>query len=223
MLKAPIVMVNFKLYPQASGKNAVKLAKIMEKVSRETGAEVAAVVNALDYHAVKDSVNIPVLLQHVDAVDFGAHTGRINIELAKEHGVEAILINHSERQLKVSDIEFLVSKAHTLGIETVVCTNNPSVSAAIATFNPTYIAMEPPELIGGDVSVSKAKPEAITETIQAVKRVSDIPVLVGAGVKNGDDVRRAIELGAKGVLVASGITKAKDPEAALRNLVSGLM
>ncbi len=223
MLKAPIVMVNFKLYPQASGKNAVKLAKIMEKVSRETGAEVAAVVNALDYHAVKDSVNIPVLLQHVDAVDFGAHTGRINIELAKEHGVEAILINHSERQLKVSDIEFLVSKAHTLGIETVVCTNNPSVSAAIATFNPTYIAMEPPELIGGDVSVSKAKPEAITETIQAVKKVSDVPVLVGAGVKNGDDVRRAIELGAKGVLVASGITKAKDPEAALRNLVSGLM
>ncbi len=223
MLRLPAVVVNFKLYRQASGKNAVELAKKIDYVAKETGASVAIAVNPLDFHFVKDSVEIPVYLQHVDAVDFGARTGRINVEIAKEHGVDGILVNHSERRLKIADIEYLVSRARKVGVDTMVCTNNPSVSAAVAALGPDYIAMEPPELIGGDISVSKARPEAITETINAVKSIKEIPVLVGAGVKNGEDVRRAVELGAKGVLVASGITKARDPKAALMDLISGLM
>jgi triosephosphate isomerase len=47
-----------------------------------------------------------------------------------------------------------------------------------------------------------------------------VPVLCGAGVKTGKDVRRALELGAKGVLLASGVVKAKDPRKALQDLVS---
>ncbi len=223
MLRLPAVVVNFKLYRQASGKNAVDLAKKLDEVARETGASVAIAVNPLDFHFVKDVVEIPVYLQHVDAVEFGARTGRINVEIAKEHGVDGILVNHSERRLKISDIEHIVMRAREVGIETIVCTNNARVSAAIAALGPGYIAMEPPELIGGDISVSKARPEAITETIEAVRAIWDIPVLVGAGVKNGEDVKKAIELGAKGVLVASGITKAKDPKASLMDLISGLM
>ena len=223
MLDTPIIIVNFKLYSQASGKNAIALAKQLEEAALESGKNVAIAVNPLDFDNVKREVNIPVLLQHVDAVGFGAHTGRINLELAKEHGVEGILINHSERRLKISDIEYLVSKAKELGIKTIVCTNNPKVSGAIAALEPDFIAMEPPELIGGDISVSKARPEAITETIEEVKRVKDVPVLVGAGVKSGEDVRKAIELGAKGVLVASGITKAKNPKEAILDLISGLV
>ena len=54
-------------------------------------------------------------------------------------------------------------------------------------------------------------------------RLSDSEkLLVGAGVKNGEDVRLAIELGAKGVLLASGVTKASDPKAVLLDLASGL-
>ncbi len=223
MLRLPAVVVNFKLYPQASGTKAVMLARMLDSVARETGASVAIAVNPLDFHQISEAVDIPVYLQHVDAVDFGAHTGRINVELAAEHGVSGILVNHSERRLTISDIEHIVSHARDVGVDTIVCTNNPAVSAAVAAIEPTMIAMEPPELIGGDISVSKARPEAITETINRVKRIADIPVLVGAGVKNGEDVRKAIQLGASGVLVASGITKAHDPVNALKDLVAGMM
>jgi triosephosphate isomerase len=222
MVRTPLIMVNFKLHPKASGKNAVNLAKILDFAAKEHGVEIIAAVNPLDYSIVRDSVDIPVFLQHVDAVGFGSHTGRINLEVAKDHGVEGILVNHSERRLTIADIDFLVSRAREIGIATVVCTNNARVSGAIAFLEPDFIAMEPPELIGGDISVSRARPEAITATIEAVKSVKDVPVLVGAGVKNGEDVHRAIELGAKGVLVASGVTKAEDPKKAIEELISGL-
>jgi len=45
-------------------------------------------------------------------------------------------------------------------------------------------------------------------------------VLCGAGVKTGKDVKRALELGAVGVLLASGVVKSKDPKKALQDLVS---
>jgi len=223
MLETPIIIVNFKLYAKASGKNAVYLAKQIEAAAEEQGKNVAIAVNPLDFHTIKESVHIPVLLQHVDAVGFGAHTGRINVELASEHEADGILINHSERRLKIADIEYILTKAKALNMSTVVCTNNVAVSRAISALAPDFIAMEPPELIGGDISVSKARPGAITETIKEVHKISNVPVLVGAGVKDGEDIRKALELGAQGVLVASGVTKAKDPKKAVLELMSGLM
>ena len=68
----------------------------------------------------------------------------------------------------------------------------------------------------------KSKPEIITETIKRVKRVRDIPVLCGAGIKNKDDVRIAVRLGSLGILVASGVVKAEEPEKVLRELAAGI-
>ncbi len=223
MLRTPVIMVNFKLYKQASGKNAVNLAKTLAQFSQEQNVEIAIAVNALDFDSIRSAVDIPVFIQHVDAVDFGAHTGRINAELTKEHGADGILVNHSERRLNIADIEKIVGEARINHLQTVVCTNNPAVSGAIAALKPDFIAMEPPELIGGNVSVSRARPEAITETISIVNKINRVPVLVGAGVKTGEDVKKSLELGAAGVLVASGITKAKDPWKAIESLAKGLM
>ena len=50
----------------------------------------------------------------------------------------------------------------------------------------------------------------------------NVRILCGAGVKNGQDVATAIALGAEGVLLASGVTKANDPESVLSDLVSQL-
>ena len=81
------------------------------------------------------------------------------------------------------------------------------------------IAVEPPELIGGDISVSKAGPEIIE---RAVDFVGKNQVLVGAGIRDLEDVTIALKLGACGVLVASGVVKVADPYAVLLGLVSGL-
>jgi triosephosphate isomerase len=90
------------------------------------------------------------------------------------------------------------------------------VSAAAAALKPDMIAVEPPELIGTGVPVSKAKPEVVSGTVEVVKQINpDVVVLCGAGITNGGDVAAALNLGTKGVLVASGIVKAKDPRKVL--------
>ena len=81
-----------------------------------------------------------------------------------------------------------------MGFVTVVCAKDSKEAAKIAKVSPDFIAVEPPELIGGEVSVSKAKPDIIRESVKAVGGKSKL--LVGAGVKTGEDVRIALKLGA---------------------------
>ena len=46
--------------------------------------------------------------------------------------------------------------------------------------------MEPPELIGGDISVTTADPSIVSDTVAVVKAVNpNVRVLCGAGVKSG--------------------------------------
>ena len=214
-----MIIVNFKTYEKAVGLDAVALAKIHELVAKETGVNIAVAVNALDLAEVVKAVSIPVFAQHVDAASFGSFTGSIVPELVKKLGATGTLLNHSEKRLgnKLADC---VAAAKNAGLTTVVCAENDDEAQQIAKeLQPDYVAVEPPELIGGDISVTTANPEIIS---QSAEKVEGCQLLVGAGVKNGEDVATALKLGAKGVLLASGVTKAEDPAAALRNLASGL-
>ena len=107
-----------------------------------------------------------------------------------------------------------------LGLTTCVCAESIAKAAELAAFSPDMIAVEPPELIGGDISVTSANPKIVEDTVNSVKSVdSGIKVLCGAGVKTGEDVRAAIDLGADGVLLASGVVRSKDPESILNDLI----
>ena len=107
------------------------------------------------------------------------------------------------------------------GFPICACAADVDEAKELAKLGPTYIAVEPPELIGGDISVTTADPDIIKSTVDAVKSVNEnIRVLCGAGVKNGNDVKMALSLGAEGVLLASGVTKAEDPSEILNDLVS---
>jgi len=214
-----MLIVNFKAYAEASGARAVRLAKICDKVARKTGASIAVAVQPSDILAVASQVGIPVLAQHVDAVEPGAHTGAILAESIQEAGAIGSLLNHSERPMDLKDLAKAIKRLRKLDLVSVVCASSPAKEAKIAKLKPDILAIEPPELIGGKVSVSKAKPQLIEI---AVKRAKNIPVLCGAGVHTTTDVATAVALGAKGVLVASGVVKAKNVEKELLALVRGL-
>ena len=218
-MKLPLILVNFKLYEQSTGENAVELARIHEKAAHETGDSIAIAVSALDLQKVVSSVNIPVFAQHIDPVSYGSHTGRITPDLVKECGAYGTLLNHAEYQIENETIMKSVEMAKAAGLFTIVCAETPVRAVQILKYNPDLIAIEPPELIGGDISVSKAEPGIIEKS---VKLIGENRVLVGAGVKTGEDVKIAIALGASGVLLASGVTKAKDPYSVLMDLISGM-
>jgi triosephosphate isomerase len=212
-----MIIVNFKTYSEATGRNAVELAKKAEKVSRETNVAIIVAPQFADISAVAESVKIPVFAQHIDPIRPGSYTGHVLADSVKEAGAKGTLINHSERQLKLSDIDEIVEITREKGLVSVVCANNPNISVAAATLKPDIIAIEPPELIGTGIPVSKAKPEVVTNTIKRVRKVnSEVAILCGAGISRGEDVAVALKLGTQGVLVASGIVKAKDPYKILR-------
>jgi len=216
-LHTPLIIVNFKTYLEATGRKAVELAENAEKVSLETNVSIGVAPQFSDLSTVAKNVDIPVFAQHIDPVKPGSHTGHVLAEAVKEAGAIGTIINHSERQLKLSEIDEIIKITREKGLVSVVCANNPAISMAVATLEPDILAIEPPELIGTGIPVSKAKPEVVTDTVKLVRKVnSKVTILCGAGISHGEDVTAALRLGTQGVLVASGIVKAKNQYAVLR-------
>lgn len=211
-LWTPLILVNLKTYLEGTGEKALELAKKAEKVSRKMDVCIGVAPQYTDIFQLTKAVSIPIFAQHIDQIKPGSFTGHVLPEAVKEAGAIGTLINHSERRLRLSGIDAAIRRSRELDLVPVVCTNNASVSASAATLEPDFIAIEPPELIGTGISVSKAKPEIITETVELVRKVnSEVTILCGAGITKGDDVTAALKLGTKGVLVASGIVKAREP------------
>jgi triosephosphate isomerase len=216
-LQTPLILVNFKAYLEATGRNAVELAKKAERVSRETQVSICVAPQFTDIAAVAEETEIPVFAQHIDPIEPGSYTGYVLADAVKEAGAVGAIINHSERQLRLSEIDAAIRIAREKKLVSVVCANNQSISAAVAALKPDMVAVEPPELIGTGVSVSKAKPEVVTATIKLVREInSTVTILCGAGISHGEDVAAALRLGTQGVLVASAVVKAKDPYRILR-------
>ena len=211
-LQTPIIIVNFKTYLEATGRKAIALAKQAEKVSNETGVCIVVVPQFADISCVAKAVEIPVFAQHIDPIKPGSHTGKVLLDSVKEAGAVGTLINHSERQMKLAEIDEIVKMTAKNDLVSCVCTSNPQISAAVAYLHPDIISIEPPELIGTGVAVSKAKPEEVSKTIRLVRKVNSKALLLcGAGISHGEDVSVAMKLKTQGVLVASAIVKAKDP------------
>lgn len=198
----------------------MEIAKASEKVSEESGITIGVCPQYLDLRMVKENVNIPVYAQHFDAISPGSHTGHVLAETLKDCGLKGSLLNHSEKRMILADLEKSIEIAKNYNLETIVCTNNIGVSKAVAAMNPNMIAIEPPELIGSGIPVSKANPEVVEGTVNEVRKINkDVIILCGAGISKGEDVKSALELGASGVLLASGVVKAKNVEESIRELI----
>ncbi|MCX6817416.1 MAG: triose-phosphate isomerase [Candidatus Aenigmarchaeota archaeon] len=220
MKDALVLLINLKTYDEGTGANALKLAKAAFSLGKEK-VEIIFAAQATDIRMLSKETHIPIFAQHVDSVKFGSSTGWILPEAVKSAGASGTLLNHSERRIDFETAKRSLARCRELGLRVVMCAESPEKAQELASLRPDYIAIEPPELIGGDISVSKAKPEVITESVQKVHAVAHVPVLCGAGVKDGEDVRKALALGAKGILVASGVVKAKNPVEAIKNLLVG--
>lgn len=222
-IETPVIIVNFKVYSEVEGPGAVRLAKDCESVALVRKASIVVCPPMVELSKVASAVTISVFSQHTDNKKPGSITGYVSPQSVKAAGAKGTLINHAEHRMAPQDIEATVEACRNLGLISVVCTDTAETSAEMARFSPDFIAVEPPELIGGDISVTTADPSIVSRTVEMVRAVDPrVKVLCGAGVKNGRDVRAALDLGASGVLLASGVVKAKDVKAALQDLVSAL-
>ena len=218
----PLIVLNFKTYATAMGEKAVDLARAMERASKDH-VRMVAVVSAFDLHAVKQAApSLEVWSQHLDPVGQGSFTGWLQPINAIERGAEGTIINHAEHKVEIAHVQQLMQQLPD-NFPICACAADVEEAHHLAELGPTFIAVEPPELIGGDISVTTADPAIVSDTVDAVRAINPhVRVLCGAGVKDGKDVKTAVELGAHGVLLASGVTKASNVDAVLADLVAGL-
>ena len=217
-----IIVLNFKTYRESTGSEALRLAKICEDIARDYSVQMIVAPQTADIHAISQKVKIPVYAQHVDGVGYGGFTGHVTAASLKAAGARGSLINHSERRIKLADLEASLSACRDFALASIICTNNVATTRAAAALEPDYVAVEPPELIGSGIPVSKANPSVVSDSVSAVKKIAPrVGVLCGAGITHGEDLRSALDLGSEGVLLASGIIKAKDQRQALEDLVTG--
>ena len=211
------VLVNLKAYPC----DPVAVANAAASVDSERAR--IAIAPQTGHLASVAETGVETWAQHVSPVEHGSHTGSHLAEAAADAGAAGTLLNHSENRLKLADIDGGLSAADRVGFETCVCANNPEQIRAAAALGPDAVAVEPPELIGTGTPVSKADPGIVRDAVAAAESIDPaVDVYCGAGISSGEDVVAARDLGADGVLLASGVAKAEDPAAALADLVDPL-
>ena len=216
-------IINCKNYEEIAGEKIIKLAKIAEKISKKYKIKIAI---APPHHLIPliTKFGIIVLAQHLDDKKVGSTTGFMIPEIIKKSKIDGSIINHSEHRITESEIKNLVKRLKKLKLKTIVCVKNVSEVKKYAKINPTFIAIEPPELIGTGRAISTERPQLITNSINAVQSAKNsTKLLCGAGIVSAEDVSRAVELGSKGILVASGVIKAKNWESILSDFSRGLV
>jgi triosephosphate isomerase len=143
-------------------------------------------------------------------------------EEAAKIGVSGVFLNHSEHKFDNFDALYTANeKAMSANLKTLIFAGTLDELKKITELAPTYIAYEPPELVGSTTtSVAQAQPQVISEAAE-ISREAGLPLIVGAGVHEMSDVKKSLELGAVGVAVATDIVKATDPKKELLDLTEG--
>ncbi|MBI5127346.1 triose-phosphate isomerase [Candidatus Roizmanbacteria bacterium] len=212
-----MIFLSLKTYKEATGDSVIKLLSSVKKVSLETGVPIIPVAQTVDLYRIRKELNLEIWAQHVDPIDPGRHMGFISPYSVKEFGASGVIINHAEHPVPEDVIKKTVEKSKEYGLKTLVLCQSIELAKQVEEWNPDYIGYEKGELIAGPVSMVEMEEKNIEYLAGALKK----PLIVGAGIANGDHVKKAVKLGGKGVILASAFVKAENPEAKLRELAEG--
>lgn len=220
----PIMLVNFKDYLEASGRNAIAVAKLAYHISNKYGIEVGVVPSVQNLQYVAKMVwqyemggyCLPVFSQYIDS--------KFQAKNVKNLGIKGSVLNHADHRLSAEEVGLRTSELKSLGLSSVVCAADAQEARKLACFLPDYIAIEPPELIGTGRSVSIMKPDLIKRALNYVKSIDErIKVVCGGGISDWEGARSAVRIGTDGIFVSKAVVKADDIEAKMTELALGLL
>ena len=218
-MSKPLILINFKVYKEAVANKGLELARRIAKVKKPK-YQIVISPTLLSMKEINDKVNISVFSQHCSHASLGASTGRVTADELKRIGVKGTILNHSERKIPLKYLKEIIDVCKKKKLITVVCASTLSEIKKIANFKPDYIAYEPKELIGTNISVTESKPDLIVKAVEVVKQLSrKTQLLCGAGIHSKEDIGQALLLGAKGVLIAHATVQAKDPKKFLEEML----
>ena len=206
------------------GRKALEFAKAADVISKKYNISIIFDPQYVDIPViVEETENLFVFSQHMDDIEIGRGVGSVLPEALKEVGVVGTILNHNERSITLNQINRSIKRANDVGLATLVCTDSPEEAAAIAYLNPNIILAEPPELIESGKSVVKVISNFISHAISNVKSINPkVIVGCGAGIKDADDVREIIKMGAELTGSTSAILKSENPVRKLEEMVAAM-
>ena len=149
-------------------------AKAMAEVDATTDATMVAVVSAFDLSAVKQLRSSSRSLDPTSGSNrLGFNTGWLHPETAMGYGATGLIINHAEHKVEMGHVESLLAQLPD-DFPVCACATDIDEARALAALSPTFIAVEPPELIGGDISVTTADPGIVSGTAEVVKAANPV-------------------------------------------------
>lgn len=212
-----MIILSLKTYKEATGNSAIKLLSSVKKISKETGVKIIPAVQPTDIYRIKKELRIEVWAQHMDPIEPGKNMGWLSPYALKEAGATGVVINHSEHKTNDENVKKILDKAKEYGLKNVVVAFDVDTVIKYDSWEPDYISYEREDAIGTGVSMVTQEKDNIIKLVSILKR----PLIIGAGIATGEDVRDAIKVGVVGVIMASRFVLAKDPEAKLRELAMG--
>lgn len=214
-----MIFLSLKTYKESTGEAAIRLLSCVKKVSKETGVKIIPAVQPTDIYRVKKELRIEVWAQHMDPIEPGKNMGWLSPYALKEAGASGLVINHSEHKMDNAHVKKILDKAKEYGLKSVICGFDVEMVKTFDSWGPDFISYEREDMIGTGISMLTKEKENIKYLVSVLKN----PLIIGAGISTGEDIRQAIKLGAKGAILASGFVLAKDPEAKLRELAEGFI
>lgn len=204
-IRAPFLVVNPKAY--IYGKESLELAKVCDELSEAYDLDIFFTAQHVDLQKIADGTKyIVVTAQHMDGIEPGRGMGHILPEGIKAAGAQAVVLNHAEHPLTTTQLDKAIRRADAVELVTIVCSDTPEESKAIAQLKPDVMICEPTSLIG---TGSTSDSEYIAATNSAVKSIDEsILIVQAAGVSTGEDVYRVVMEGAHGSGGTSGILNA---------------
>ncbi|MEK7097187.1 MAG: triose-phosphate isomerase [Patescibacteria group bacterium] len=212
-----MIFLSLKTYKESTGEAAIKLLSCVKKISEETEVKIISAVQPTDIYRIKKELGIEVWAQHMDPIDPGKNMGWLSPYSLKEAGATGVVINHSEHKVSDEIIKNTLEKAKQYNLKTVLIGNSVDMILKFASWQPDYLSYEREDMVGGGVSMLTQETENVKKLVSVLK----IPLMIGAGISTGQDIKTALALGAKGAILASAFTLAVDPEAKLRELAMG--
>lgn len=212
-----MIFLALKTYRQATGDEAINILAAVKKVTRETSVPIITVAQPTDIYRIKNELGIEVWAQHVDPIEPGKNTGWICPYAVKAAGATGVLVNHSEHKLDREKIAETLSCARKYGLKTMLIGQTPELVLEFDGYDTDLVSYEKEDLIAGPVSMIDQQEDVIRSLVTKLKR----PLVIGAGINDGEDARKSKITGAAGILLATYFVTARDPEAKLRELAEG--
>lgn len=219
LVRKPFLMVNPKVY--LYGEKLIKLAKVADKLAQKFQVDILFTGPLIDLPRIKaETSHLILTAQHMDMMEPGRGMGHVLPEGLVAAGIQAVVLNHAEKQLTLNVLAKTIKRAKEVGLYTIVCGDSIEECRAIAQLEPDMMICEPTSLIGTNKT---SDDEYITKTVKTVKEIdSNILVLEAAGVSTGNDVKKVLQLGADGTGGTSGIVCADDWEKKLVEMINPL-